>query len=72
MNPSPKKNPLSDYARYSSIAMQMLVVILAGVWGGIEIDKTLNWKFPAFTVALSLISVAVAIYIAIKDFLKKK
>jgi F0F1-type ATP synthase assembly protein I len=49
----------------------MIIIVLAGVFAGIKIDKYLAWKFPLFTLILSLISVCFAIYIAIKDFLKK-
>ncbi len=66
------KKPLNNYARYSSIAMQMLVIIVLGVWGGVLLDKYIGIKFPIFTVLLSLGSVSLAIYVAVKDFLKKK
>jgi hypothetical protein len=71
MEPS-KKNPLKNYAKYSSIAFQMLVIILLGVFGGYKLDQYLELKFPVFTLVLSLASVALAIYYAIKDFLKNK
>jgi len=64
--------PLNDYARYSSIALQMLVIIVLGVVGGYLLDKWIGWKFPVFTVLLSILSVAAAIYVVIKDLLKKK
>jgi len=65
------KDPLPDYARYSSIALQMLVIIAGGVFGGYMIDEYLNLKFPVFTVVFSFLSVAFAIYYVIKDLLKK-
>lgn len=71
MNLKNQKNPLPEYTRYSSLAMQMLVVIAGGVFGGFKLDKYLNLKFPVFTVSFSVLSVALAIYIAIKDFIKK-
>ena len=66
-----KKRQLNAYARYSSIAIQMLVIILIGVFGGFKIDHWLQTK-PIFTVILSLISVVLAIYYVTKDLLKKK
>ena len=71
---NPKKKflkPLDNYARYSSIALQMVVIILAGVFGGKKIDEYLQLKFPICTVFLSFISVGLAIYLVIKDLLKK-
>ncbi|MDY0075916.1 MAG: AtpZ/AtpI family protein [Bacteroidales bacterium] len=61
---------LNAYAKYSSLAFQMMFIILAGVFGGIELDKWLEWKFPVFTVAFSILAVILAIYYAIKDLLK--
>ncbi|MBN2520274.1 MAG: AtpZ/AtpI family protein [Bacteroidales bacterium] len=50
----------------------MMAIIVLGVFGGIKLDNLLNLKFPIFTVLLSLLSVILAIYIAIKDFIKIK
>lgn len=65
-----KKKSLDNYARYSSIAFQMLVIILAGVFGGVKLDEWLNMKFPVFTVILSLVSVTLAIYYVTRDLLR--
>ena len=65
-----KKKSLENYAKYSSIAMQMLVIILIGVFGGIKLDEWLNLGFPVFTLILSILSVIFAIYYVIKDILK--
>ena len=66
-----KKKALKAYARYSSIAFQMLVIILAGAFGGRELDKWVDWQFPVFTLVLSILAVILAIYTVIKDFIKK-
>lgn len=65
-----KKRHLNNYAKYSSIAFQMLVIILAGVFGGYKLDQWLDLTFPVFTVVLSLLSVILAIYTVVKDLLK--
>ena len=65
-----KKKSLENYAKYSSIAMQMLVIILIGVFGGIKLDEWLNLGFPVFTLIFSILSVIFAIYYVIKDILK--
>ena len=67
-----KKKLFDSYARYSTIAVQMLVIILVGVFGGIELDKLIKLEFPVFTVVLSVLSVILAIYYVIKDLIKKK
>ncbi|MFO8055451.1 MAG: AtpZ/AtpI family protein [Bacteroidales bacterium] len=60
---------LHSYAKYSGIAIQMMVVITAGIWGGVELDKLTGMDFPLLTVILSIVSVSLAIYISIKDLL---
>ena len=73
--PSPKKKslkPLNNYARYSSIGLQMVVIILIGVFGGVKLDSYFKLKFPIFTVSLSFLSVGLAIYSVVRDLLNKK
>jgi F0F1-type ATP synthase assembly protein I len=71
MIPDPKKQGLNNYARYSSMAFQMLAIILLGMFGGYKLDQWINSK-PLFTIVLSLLSVVIAIYVVTKDLLKKK
>ena len=66
-----KRPPLESYARYTSLAFQMFAIIGLGIFGGVKLDQWLNLSFPVFTVLLSLISVAAAIYTAVKDLLRK-
>ena len=72
---SPEKKPESDglgnFGRYSGIGIQMAVIIFITVWGGMKLDKLLLLKTPVFTIILSLLGVAAAIYAAIKDFIRK-
>lgn len=71
MQITPGKDPLKSYARYSGIAIQMLVIIFLGVFGGFKLDQWLGTE-PLFTIFLSLAGVIIAIYQAIKDFIKPK
>lgn len=66
-----KSNPLNTYARYSSLAFQMMAIVLLFVYGGYKLDQWIEWTFPLFKLLLSLIGVILAIYFAIKDFIKK-
>lgn len=70
MSPKNLNNHLHNYSRYSSIALQMGIIIIAGVFGGYYLDKFFAFKYPVLTVCLSLISVGISIYIAVKDLLK--
>jgi hypothetical protein len=67
-----KKQQLADFARYGSMGIQMAAIIGGGVFGGIWLDGKLALKFPVFTLLLSLISIALALYYFIKDVIKKK
>jgi len=67
-----KKKQFNDYAKYSSIAFQMLAIILVGVFGGIKLDELLKINFPVFTLTLTILSVVFAIYYVIKDLIKFK
>jgi F0F1-type ATP synthase assembly protein I len=67
---SPENKGINDFARYSGIAFQMVAIILLTTWGGIELDKIINFKTPVFTIILSLLGVFAAIYTAVKDFIK--
>ena len=67
---SPENKGINDFGRYSGIAFQMVAIILLTTWGGIELDKILNFKTPVFTIILSLLGVFAAIYTAVKDFIK--
>jgi hypothetical protein len=50
----------------------MFAIIGIGIFGGFKLDEWLKIGFPVFTVLLSILSVAAAIYTAIKDLIKKQ
>ncbi|MBM3419722.1 MAG: AtpZ/AtpI family protein [Bacteroidetes bacterium] len=64
------ENSLRTYGRYSGMAVQMAVIILVSVWGGMKIDELANMEKPVFTALLSLAGVVAAIYTSIKDLIK--
>jgi F0F1-type ATP synthase assembly protein I len=68
--PKKEKKALNAYARYTSIAFQMLAIILVGVFGGRELDRWLELAFPVFTLILTILGVVLAIFTVIKDLLK--
>jgi len=65
------KNSLKNYAKYSGIAFQMAAVIFLGTWGGYKLDAFFKFESHILTLILSLLSVILAIYVAVKDFIKK-
>ena len=73
MSEEKKDNPLKFYAKYSSLAMQMGVIIVAGAFGGKALDKLVEWKFPVFTLVLTLLSVIGAVIYGTREiFLMNK
>ena len=65
------QKPSNAYVKYSGLAIQMMLIIGGGTYGGFRIDKLLGWRIPVFTLVLSLLSVGLAIWYAVKDLLKK-
>lgn len=66
-----QKNPLSNYAKYSAMVFQMAAIIFAGIYLGIYLDGRFHMKKPVFTASLALVSVFLAMYFIIKDFIRK-
>ena len=66
------QEPLKDYAKYSSLAIQMGVVIGGGCYGGYKLDEYFKNETPVFTIILSLVSIAIAMYLILKDLIKPK
>ncbi len=66
-----KYRALNSYAIYSSMGIEMGVIIVLGVFGGIKADEALSTS-PIFTIILSLAGVAIALYVMIKTVLKPK
>ena len=71
-DPEKTAKSLSDYARYSNIAFQMIAIILIGVIGGRKLDQWIEPNFPVFTVVLSFLAVLLALYVSVKDFICPK
>ncbi len=64
------QKPLNSYAKYSSMGFQMAIIIGGGCYGGHKLDQYYQNKTPVFTIILSLVSIAVAMYIVLKDLIK--
>jgi F0F1-type ATP synthase assembly protein I len=67
-----KKRPsfnesLRQYAQYTSLGFQMLIVILIGVYAGKQLDRWYPNEKGWFTIALSLFAViASLVYVIVK------
>ena len=66
------KNRFDDFIRYSSLGIEMMVIIGIGTFGGYKIDQWMKNEFKGFTLGLMIFSVIVAIIYGTKSVLKKK
>lgn len=66
-----KKKQLSNWAKYSTMAIQMGITIGAGTYLGNFLDEKATTSKPYYTVAFSLISVFAALYLFLKDLIRK-
>jgi hypothetical protein len=67
---SGKKKQPNAFIKYSSMAPQMALIIVAGALGGKKLDEYLQNETPVFTGGLTILSVILAMYFAVKDLLK--
>ena len=65
--PRKKESPLYSYVRYSGIAIQMIVIIGLGSYGGVKLDEAYPDLYPLFTLTCSLASLGIAMYVVIKQ-----
>lgn len=61
---------LNAYAKYSGLAVQMAVIIGGGCYGGYKLDEHFHNTTPVYTIILSLVSIALSMYLVLKDFIK--
>ena len=73
-NSSKKKQRPFDpgYLQYTSIAYQLVAIILAGIVAGYLLDKWVATTFPVFKLICSFGAVIVALYFLFKRLMKKR
>ncbi|MAZ93171.1 MAG: hypothetical protein CMF58_02030 [Lentimicrobiaceae bacterium] len=72
MKEDKNESPLKFYAKYSTLALQMIVIILIGAFGGKALDGYLEWDFPVFTLAFTLLCVAGSIFYGMRELFRSK
>ena len=53
--------PMKDWIRYSTLGIEMAVIVGAAVWGGVAIDRHRASAFPLFTLLFTVLGLVVAI-----------
>ncbi|HLV40765.1 MAG TPA: AtpZ/AtpI family protein [Brumimicrobium sp.] len=64
------KSTGNPYIRFSSIAIQMGVVITAGALGGDWLDEKQENSFPIWTLVLTLFAIFASLYQIIREVIK--
>lgn len=70
MSEKEPQKQLNAYAKYSGLGLQMALIIGGGCYGGYKLDEYFKTEKPIFTIILSLVSIALAMYVVLKDFIK--
>ncbi|MCM4159188.1 AtpZ/AtpI family protein [Antarcticibacterium flavum] len=66
-----KRNaPHDKYLEFVNIAIQMGIIIAAGVFLGIWLDKEYPNEYSAFTIGISLLGVFIALYQVIRKVIQ--
>jgi F0F1-type ATP synthase assembly protein I len=64
-----KKRQLNPYIKHSSLIIEMAVIIAAGTFFGDYLDKKHTSETPIYTIALSLLSIFLALYYVLKKII---
>ena len=62
-----KKSLPESLIKYSGLSVKIAMAILAGVYSGKYLDEKWALETPIFTLALSMLGLALAMYIIIKE-----
>ncbi|TVR81356.1 MAG: AtpZ/AtpI family protein [Chitinophagaceae bacterium] len=66
-----KKKQFKDYLKYSAMGFQMAATVILGLLIGVKLDEWLETSRPYATLISVLVFVFIALYIPLKEFLKK-
>ncbi len=61
---------MQGYAKYSGIAVQMIVILLLGVFAGKWLDGHFATETPWFTIVGSLLAIVLALYLPLRDLMR--
>ncbi len=66
----PKEKKFSSFARFSSLGIQMGVIIAFFTWLGTFLDSYFTLETPWWTISLSLFGVVSSLYLVIKEVIR--
>lgn len=70
MTKNKPKGPRDKYLEFVNIALQMGLIIAAGVYAGIWLDGKYPNEFSGFTIGVSLLGVFIALYLVIRKVMQ--
>lgn len=65
------KNKFDSFIRYTSLAFEMMAIIIIGTFAGYKIDQWMENEFKGFTLALMILSVIGSVFYSTRNLLKK-
>ncbi len=66
------KRPASSFVKYSSLGFQLFAIFGLTLWGGLKIDKYLDWsEIPVITIVLLFLVFVAFMYKLIKELNEK-
>lgn len=65
------KNKFDSFIRYTSLAFEMMAIIVIGTFAGYKIDQWMENEFKGFTLALMILSVIGSVFYSTRNLLKK-
>lgn len=68
----PQQKQPNQFLKYSNMVIQMGLTIGIAAWGGNKLDVYFKNSKPVYTAILSLLGIAAALYLVLKDFIKPK
>lgn len=71
-NNDKKKSTINNFAKYSGLGFEMLGIIFLGTFAGVKLDEKRAGEFQIFTVVFSLLSVLLALYLVLRNFIQPK
>lgn len=60
MNNNKRHDDWENWIRYTTLGIEMAVIVGASVWGGVTIDRHRGAKFPLFTLLFAALGLVVA------------
>jgi ATP synthase protein I len=67
-----RQDQLKPYLKYSGLAFQMIVTLVAAAYAGMWLDEKQNNKNPWWTIGFMVVAVIGSIYMVIKSVTQKQ